>query len=113
MKIFFYLVVLEKKGNVISARARDESSNQFHFSQSIMFMMNIEIVIAGSVIEKFFRSRILVIKLGGTTIRTHDISYTRHLVQKPKLDISYKSETRHFVQKRNRTFRAIYIIQLC
>ena len=40
-----------------------------------------------------------------TTIRTHDNSYTRHLVRKPKPDISYKSETRHFVQKRNQTFR--------
>ena len=46
------------------------------------------------------------------TIRGHDNPYTRHLVQNPKSDISYKSETRHFVQKWNPTFRAIYIIQL-
>ena len=40
-----------------------------------------------------------------STIWGHDNSYTRHLVQKPKPDISYKSETKHFVQKQNRTFR--------
>ena len=57
-----------------------------------------------------------ILAVGGTTIRTYDISYTRHLVQKPKPDISYKNqnqtfrtkakpdisyknETRHFVQK--------------
>ena len=46
---------------------------------------------------------------GGTTIRTHDISYTRHLVHTTSRT---KTKTRHFVQKRNQTFRAIYIIQL-
>ena len=45
---------------------------------------------------------------GGGGGVTHDISYKNQnqtFRTKSKPDISYKSETRHFVQKRNQTFR--------
>ena len=48
---------------------------------------------------------------GSTTIRTQHVSYTRHFVHKPKPNNPYKNEIQLFVQKRNQTFRTIYIIQ--
>ena len=52
------------------------------------------------IVDKYY-----LVLSGSTTIRTNGISYTRQLVRKPKPDISYKNETRHFVRNRNQTFR--------
>ena len=44
--------------------------------------------------------------------REHDNSYSRHFVRKPKLDISYKNETRYFVQRYNDVLTPCFYLTL-